>query len=83
MARDMYASVTFEEDEWPIVSAANIMLEALTLSQKEGESVADYARRAKAAWEVLFGTITIWADQFHEKSNPDFNKKRGRKKTTK
>jgi hypothetical protein len=73
--------VTFEEDEWPIASIANIMLEALTLSQKDGETVADYARRAKAAWEVFFGTFTIWAEQYHEKIIPDYKEKSDEEKS--
>jgi hypothetical protein len=73
--------VTFEEDEWPIATIVNIM-KALTLTQNDGESVAEYARRAKAAWEVFFGTITVWADKYHQETTPNFDKKSLDDKTT-
>jgi hypothetical protein len=37
-----YECVIFEEDEWPIATIVQIMLEALTLSQLEGETILSY-----------------------------------------
>jgi hypothetical protein len=49
------------------------MLEALTLSQLEGETVAEYAHRAKAACEVFFSTRTASANIYHKKLTPAYD----------